>query len=242
MERIALPLLLVLACIGLGSSTYMAEHRTLIQYIKHLKEGDYDANTRPVRNENDSLLVNIELHLTAVQGVDDATAVMTSSGWLSMTWLDEYISWDPVDFMGLEGIHVSSDMFWTPDIYLFNDAEGNFNKMMVENRQRMYVHHDGTVHWVPLVKFRSLCDIPKLNTSQVSCPLVFGSWTYPEQQLDIQTSQVSAALTQFHGNPVWELVEAKSSRHSTVYDCCPEAFADIKYDLKLGKRQEGPAE
>ena len=34
--------------------------------------------------------------------MDEKTGVMTSSGWISMSWVDEYISWDPRDFMGLE--------------------------------------------------------------------------------------------------------------------------------------------
>lgn len=209
----------------------------MIQYLTKLKEGDYDVNARPVRNESTPLKLKIDLTLTGIQGVDEPSAVMTSSGWISMTWVDEYISWDPRDFMGLEEIRVPTDMFWIPDIYLFNDAEGDFNKRLLENKQKLYIDYNGTVHWAPVFKFRSLCDIPKLNNSMVSCPLTLGSWTYPEYVFDLQTEQVSASLTLFHGNPVWELVEAKTSRHSTLYDCCPEPFVDLKYDVKLTKRQ-----
>lgn len=35
-------------------------------------------------------------------------------------WVDEFISWDPADYGGLETVRVATKSVWVPDVILIN--------------------------------------------------------------------------------------------------------------------------
>lgn len=40
--------------------------------------------------------------------------------YLFQRWVDEYMTWDPADYNGLEEIRVPSDLLWLPDTIMYN--------------------------------------------------------------------------------------------------------------------------
>lgn len=234
MLRLAVFSLMVSACVG----SYMADHRRLLEYILNSKEGKYDVSARPVRDINTRMLIDVEFHLNGVQEVDMRRGVMTSSGWVGYMWMNEYAQWNPEEFGGIKEIRVNPKNLWTPDVYLFNDASGQYNKRIVENsnsNNHMLVHSDGSTYWFTPTIYESLCDSPDDGLTEISCPLVFGSWTFHEELVDLNTT-ASADLNNFNGNTEWELLGAPATRHSKIYECCPEPYVDITWDIKLAKR------
>jgi len=216
----------------------MADHRRLIDYLLHNKEGTYDVSARPVRDINTRMLIDVEFHLNGVQEVNIEKGVMTSSGWVGYMWMNEYAQWDPKEFGGIKEIRVRPENLWYPDIYLFNDASGQYNKRIMENSNsinHMVVHSDGSCYWFTPTIFESLCDNTNEEVTEITCPLTFGSWTFHEDLVDLNTT-ANADLHNFNGNTEWELMGAPASRHSKVYECCEEPYVDITWNIKLAKR------
>merc|ERR1711922_44744 len=81
--------------------------------------------------------IELELHLNAVVDVDDEKGMMKSSGWVGFSWMDEYARWNPAEFGGIKEIRVPASMFWVPDVYLFNDAKGDFQSGILKNDVRV---------------------------------------------------------------------------------------------------------
>jgi len=219
-----------------GYCSYMSDHRRLMDYLLRSNEGPYDANVRPVRQQNTTMDIELELHLNAVVDVDDERGMMKSSGWVGFSWMDEYARWNPAEFGGIKEIRVPASMFWVPDVYLFNDANGDFQSGILKNDVRVWKSSDGSAHWYTPTLFNSLCDMTTQNIVNVTCPLVFGSWMYHEGYINLE-SAASADLSNFNGNSDWELLEAPAFRHSKVYECCPEPYVDITWDISLTRRR-----
>jgi len=231
-------LLLLCMLVSCGCGSYMSDHRRLIDYLLRSNEGAYDTDARPVREQNTTMDISLELHLNAVMDVDVKKGLMTSSGWVGLSWFDEYTVWEPADFGGIRELRVPASMFWVPDVYLFNDASGEYHASVLNNDVKVWKSHDGTNHWYTPTQFRSLCDEVTPNAVNVSCPLVFGSWMYHENYINL-VSEDFADLSNFNGNSKWHLLQVPATRHSKVYECCPEPYVDITWDVVLTKRHHG---
>ncbi|XP_071830910.1 neuronal acetylcholine receptor subunit alpha-7-like isoform X2 [Apostichopus japonicus] len=52
--------------------------------------------------------------------LNEKDQILTTASWLTMTWTDERMSWDPSNFSGVDLIHMYVDEIWTPKIFLSN--------------------------------------------------------------------------------------------------------------------------
>lgn len=125
-----------------------------------------------------------------------------------MTPFNNYIStffnsrWDPEEYGNLTRLELPPSQLWTPDVFLFNDATGQFSQDLKRDNPMLVVSNEGHVRWIPplVVKYnlliltlslnifytRSMCDIASQKTQEiVTCELKFGSWVYNAGQLDL---------------------------------------------------------
>ncbi len=49
--------------------------------------------------------------------------MITTQVWIEQEWVDDQLTWDPVQFDGVESIRVPSEDLWRPDIVLYNKYE-----------------------------------------------------------------------------------------------------------------------
>merc|ERR1711951_63345 len=191
---------------------------------------------RPVVDASTPMEIDIEFSLQSVQGLDEKTGVLTSSAWVELSWINEYYVWDPEFFGGIENIRMSPSKVWVPDIYVFNDASGEYNARLEANNVAVLISSTGRNFWYTPVTIKSLCDMPESDLKQVNCSIVLGSWTHHAGLIDLQPTGVSADLSKFSGNSMWELIRVPANRHSQVYECCPEPYIDVTYTLELARR------
>jgi len=191
---------------------------------------------RPVINASTTMEIDIEFSLQSVQGLDEKTGVLTSSAWVELSWVNEYYVWEPEYFGGIENIRMSPSKVWVPDIYVFNDASGEYNARLEANNVAVLISSTGRNFWYTPVSIKSLCDMPESDVKQVNCSIVLGSWTHHAGLIDLQPTGVSADLSKFSGNSMWELIRVPAKRHAQVYECCPEPYIDVTYTLELARR------
>lgn len=65
----------------------------------------------------------------------------------------------------------------------------------------------------------------------------FGSWTYDGSKLNLTLSTDSANLDYYLPNPDWDIVSAEAERHVMRYECCPEPYIDVTYQLHLRRKR-----
>jgi nicotinic acetylcholine receptor len=69
----------------------------------------------------------------------------------------------------------------------------------------------------------------------VVCGLGFVSWTYDGKQLDVNLvdNGVNSNYLEPRPNQKWSYVKSSSERTVKYYDCCPEPYISVQYDLTL---------
>ncbi len=80
----------------------------------------------------------------------------------------------------------------------------------------------------------SISLITQPNTTRTSCR--YGSWTRDSSGIDLRLQGSSADTSSYIENFKWELVGAPAKRNAVQYDCCPETYLDITYDITLKKK------
>ncbi|XP_071835103.1 neuronal acetylcholine receptor subunit alpha-7-like [Apostichopus japonicus] len=85
-----------------------------------LNQENRSPRDRPVLNASDTVVVGLKVKFYAMLDLNEKDQVLTTASWLTMTWTDERMSWDPSNFSGVDLIHMYVDEIWTPKIFLSN--------------------------------------------------------------------------------------------------------------------------
>lgn len=86
---------------------------------------DYNKIPRPVKNSSEVLMVDVAASLIRIIDVDEKNQILTLMLWLEMKWIDAKLRWDPKRYGGINFLHIPSDLIWTPDLVLYNNAAGD---------------------------------------------------------------------------------------------------------------------
>ncbi|XP_069596602.1 5-hydroxytryptamine receptor 3A-like [Ranitomeya imitator] len=132
---------------------------------------------RPVKDWRTTSIVYLDLTLYTIVDLDmkEQTAVIFI--WFYMSWIDEFMSWNPDVFCGLKKMFISSDYFWTPDLYIYEMIESDDNS---PNIPYYRISYNGKIVNTMPMRIVVSC---KLNVftfpfDNQTCTLSFGSYVY----------------------------------------------------------------
>uniref|UniRef100_A0A158P7G4 Neur_chan_LBD domain-containing protein n=1 Tax=Angiostrongylus cantonensis TaxID=6313 RepID=A0A158P7G4_ANGCA len=225
---------------------------------------DYNRIPRPVKNSSDILTVDVGASLIRIIDVDEKNQVLTTNLWLEMKWFDAKLTWDPKKYGGLRTLHIPSDLIWTPDLVLYNNAAGDPDITILTDA---LVTYEGHVFWQPPAIYKSFCpiDVTWFPYDSQKCEMKFGTWTYTGRYVDlkqlpkgipqktgtnkgvvtvrmdgndVEYMQRGMDLSFFYRSAEWDLLSLSSERHSVLYaSCCgPEKYVDITYYFGLRRK------
>ncbi|VDM38015.1 unnamed protein product [Toxocara canis] len=172
----------------------------------------YNSLIQPVRNLSDTpIIVKIALQLILLINVDEKDQVMHTNVWLTLKWHDFQMKWNPVNYGEIQNIRVAPDKVWLPDIVLFNNADGNYEVSFMCN---VVINHKGDMLWVPPAIYKSSCiiDVEFFPFDEQTCHLIFGSWTYNENEIKLEFEQAEwVDLSEYAPSSIWDVMDAPAS-------------------------------
>ncbi|PIO52336.1 Cation transporter family protein [Teladorsagia circumcincta] len=172
----------------------------------------YNSLIQPVKNISDTpIIVKIALQLVLLINVDEKDQVMHTNVWLTLKWHDFQMRWNPVKYGEIRQIRVQPDKVWLPDIVLFNNADGNYEVSFMCN---VVINHLGDMLWVPPAIYKSSCiiDVEFFPFDEQVCTLVFGSWTYNENEIKLEFEQAEwVDLSEYAPSSIWDVMDAPAS-------------------------------
>jgi nicotinic acetylcholine receptor len=203
------------------------------------KKRNYDTHVVPVNDKTKSIKVSVDLSLIKLNSVDIKTHVMTIESWVSLSWNDLNLKWNPAEFGGLEVIRVGSDEIFKPDIMLYNSA--NFKEMkesLVDTKALVF--SNGLVMWIPPSTMQAVChgiDLTNWPSDEHECFLKFGSWTYDGNLIDLDFNKTKGLdLSDYWISPEWNITHTSVEKHNKYYPCCSEPYPDIKYTIRIKRK------
>ena len=160
--------------------------------------------------------VNLELLLIEITNFDSVHQALTATVWLRTTWIDQRLKWDPNNpkFRNITEIEVSPKKIWTPDITLYNPADGMHTPGEdLGNQVRAKILHTGVVKWTPIVSYSVTCPVAlKYFPFDVQvCHLKFGSWVHNTSKMYLNiTDKVNI---QYYKDKTVEELDNKKELH-----------------------------
>ena len=100
------------------------------------------------------------------------------------------------------------------------------------------VYSDGSVYYNFPSIVESLCplNVKKFPYDSQSCKLVFGSWAYSGNDINIVYKNPYGDLSMAESNVEWDIESITAARHVLYYPCCPEPYPDVTYYLNLNRK------
>ncbi|XP_063281398.1 neuronal acetylcholine receptor subunit alpha-7-like [Pelobates fuscus] len=194
---------------------------------------NYNRLERPVVNDSQPLLVELQLSLLQIIDVDEKNQVLITNAWLQIYWNDFYLTWDQSEFPGVQTLRFPSDQIWVPDILLYNSADERFDATFHTN---VLVNSSGACQYIPPGILKSTCyiDVRWFPFDVQKCKLKFGSWTHNGWLLDLQ--MLEADISNYISNGEWDLVDVPGKRNELYYECCKEPYPDVTYTVTMRRR------
>jgi nicotinic acetylcholine receptor len=158
---------------------------------------------------------------------DRATRVLTSRGNKYYSWIDSRLAWNPKNYGRISEVSLPVTKLWTPDIMLYNSYEN----AEVREDVRVVVQSRGNVVWVPPTTYTTKCS--QSDSRQFNCLLKFGSWTMNAAVLNLETGNDQMDLTRYYASDDFDVISARSSVNTVVYDCCPEPYSTYEINIQI---------
>ncbi|PVD23611.1 hypothetical protein C0Q70_16884 [Pomacea canaliculata] len=149
------------------------DHEThLYQHL--LEDRHYVRHLRPAAAHNDSVVVDVQLAVTAVAGLVTSTGILDVTQRLTLKWQDPRLKWNATDYGGVAGLSLPISQIWTPDVGLLG---GNQVSYQLLTGKHATVENDGKVTWTCDVMMNVRCrmDLSDFPYDTQTCTLAFGS-------------------------------------------------------------------
>ncbi|XP_003367424.1 hypothetical protein Tsp_14757, partial [Trichinella spiralis] len=136
----------------------------------------YNHHHRPVKDENQGLIVLFFAVIQHIEEVNEEHQTMTVHGFQYLLWNDEYLSWNPEQFNGVNRLLMHSWHIWKPDLILYNAcsrASGRFNSLHFLSTFLGGVQwSSGNIFRCSRTKRRANLISPTIHTMFQSCPMI----------------------------------------------------------------------
>ncbi|XP_045598594.2 acetylcholine receptor subunit beta-like 2 [Procambarus clarkii] len=196
----------------------------------------YNKESRPVLDHTHNTTVYLGLSLNYIH-LDDVRQELSVNAWSIMTWVDEYLRWEPKNYINLDRIHFDDDDIWMPDISVYNSAEGS--DVHPFGRVPVLANSVGQTYWFPPTHLVVKCDLDLTNwpSDEHSCLVRMGSWTHHGEQIDIQIMSNNGTngviMTNFEKNNQWKLINVTATRSLiSLEEHDPYVEVDFTFNVK----------
>ena len=145
--------------------------------------------------------MNIEFF--SIDRVDEISGTLTLLVWLRTMWTNELLAWNPANHSGIDHVIANRNLFWQPDLVLYNSAVQPWDQHVHTTKTWVYPDGESWDSTPASLTFECRYEFDTFPFDVQNCSMRFASWNYVESQLDMQA------------RPLY--VCTHSSRHLYVY-------------------------
>ena len=162
-------------------------------------------------NGSDNLLifVDVQVVISAVLNIDDVQQTMTSSTYMSVSWVDPSLSWNTSEHEGVQRLIMPVEAVWTPLIYIVNSID---KQSIFSYTDVVIVYSNGTVNGLFDRIVVTYCDLDLQMYPYDSqlCPLIFNELIFPyilNMSLDFVDGLSLSSLLSYSSS--WDLTDQR---------------------------------
>ncbi|XP_070783700.1 5-hydroxytryptamine receptor 3A-like [Enoplosus armatus] len=170
-------------------------YQDVLNHLKLTKNNELYSMTRPVKNYKRPTRVFLEVLLYAILDVVEKDQKFIPYVWTVIRWHNEYISWDPKQFCGIDNISLPTEVLWKPDLTIEEMTE----KDKAPPSPYLTINDKGDVEVQNDQVLVSTCrmHIHKFPFDIQSCNLSFKSVIHTAKDIRLQASDNSSEATEW---------------------------------------------
>jgi hypothetical protein len=171
---------------------------------------DYNKDLIPVKNQTDAIGVNISLNVVALIDYDEVQGFIAIAGFLTVTWIDEIIPWNPEDYGGRQSLMIPQNHIWRPSLYSVGSVD-KFTEIGDASFKIRYTYM-GEATWQPGGIMKSACsaDIRFYPFDIQSCQISFSAFGYTDNEIQLLTPLSYVNQGFFDKNGEWKIINTTS--------------------------------
>ncbi|XP_058447013.1 neuronal acetylcholine receptor subunit alpha-6-like [Malaya genurostris] len=175
----------------------------------------YDKTERPVKSHTDAVVVNFHMVLQNFNFVDSLQKLYINV-WLLLTWKDEFLTWNPMEYDGIKDLVIDSEDIWLPDMMPYSAYYSN-NLDAACTTPNCQLASDGLVKCVPACEYHSLCqsDYSNWPFDRQNCTLRFGMWAEHSNEVDFLANGTSLGSDETNSHNEWNILSTNVQKHDT---------------------------
>ncbi|XP_031171418.2 5-hydroxytryptamine receptor 3A-like [Sander lucioperca] len=182
----------------LTDGVYLERNCSYQDVLNHLnlnKNNELYSMSRPVKNYKHPTHVSLEVLLYAILDVVEKDQKFILYVWTVMRWHNEYISWDPNEFCGIDNVSLPTELLWKPDLTIEEMTE----KDKAPPSPYLTINDKGDVEVQNNQVLVSTCrmQIYKFPFDIQSCNLSFKSIIHTARDIRLQPSDNSSEATEW---------------------------------------------
>ncbi|XP_052089175.1 neuronal acetylcholine receptor subunit beta-2-like [Mytilus californianus] len=181
----------------------------------------YDKRVRPKSDQTTATTVDLDLYLVGINDIDEIEGKLTTTAFLHLGWIDEFLVWSPPSYNGVGYFYIPQSDIWKPDITL----ENGFSKLKELGNSfiNAAVAMDGQVFWKPFEVFETKCslDTKYFPFDKQTCKLSFVVWSSGIEDVNVTLWNNGINLDYYEENSEWTVlstahIEASDAAESRV--------------------------
>ncbi|CAG9798693.1 unnamed protein product [Chironomus riparius] len=192
----------------------------------------YDNFIRPGDISN-ATLISLRLNVKNFD-YDDEDNVMSITSWMTLSWTDNRLNWNSVDYAGIGSIHMKSDYLWTPELSLYNaHIPSSMGTCHVID---CIISNSSKVSCVMPCEHKAHCkDVGITNWpfDVQNCTFTFGSWMKVGEELNYIPDKVVLFTKRLKDNNQWNLVDSSVRYNKGFYSFTDETFPSVTFAFVL---------
>lgn len=164
----------------------------------------YNKNIRPAGQVNVDMTASIQ----QIISIDDKQQIMTSSSFITQSWIDQRLSWVPSSANNITVVMLPVKSLWIPDTFVLNSADAS-GYLTISDYSYASVNNSGDVALIlPALTIRSRCNVlaQKFPFDQQVCSINLTSWAQGDNRIVYtEDKDVVLDISQYNEHPLWEL-------------------------------------
>ncbi|XP_021358068.1 uncharacterized protein LOC110453448 [Mizuhopecten yessoensis] len=188
---------------------------------------------------NATVQTKVGLSILTINGLDNTAQQFSVTGWLTVEWNDERLSWTPDATYDADHVYSTFGEIWIPELFIDNSVEDV--SVLYDENLFLRVTHTGRVDLDYPRIFHITCnvDVTSFPFDTQTCVLELTSWAYTIEELDLMhlLPEVNARLLSPNGE--WTYLGSSVDR-DVIIETTPSGqmkYAMLRYIMKLERKR-----
>ncbi|XP_069118891.1 neuronal acetylcholine receptor subunit alpha-5-like [Argopecten irradians] len=181
--------------------------------------------------------INVSLSILTINDMSIKDQTLSLTGYLSIAWLDERLSWDTdSSYSSIKFLFSTETYVWRPSLLIDNAVHGI--SVISDVNTPMRIQDKGLITWSPADIYTVSCvsDIMYYPLDIQTCYLSLTSWAYTNNEISLDFDEGERVdLTAFIPNGEWELL-ATEGAVSGSRSKGDNSFSNVKFSIQLRRR------